>query len=436
MHITAPPGIGKTRLLRDVFTRLRASGARAIWISAFAGDRGLSYALASDIVGMAGTLSGASGVSTAAASSLIALNPKLSSSFAAPQGHAVGEEALRRRVHAVTELFEALADESPIALFIDDMHWSDTVSRQLLESAFSRVGECRIFLVTSARTVPDGALNLPATESITLDPLDEAQVEQLISSFSSFADRSIATVLVHALHENTGGSPFLILENLHLAMERGILTLHDGEWIFRDPQQLIESISRADVLEQRLRKLDDRLFRILLLLAVAEEPTSSALVAATLGNDRVAVESGLASLEQHALASTENTRWRCAHDSIADAVLRLAPADDHVAMHGALGISLAESELTDLEEMRVALRHLQLAGHSREVERLFARSVTLARSQRDQRSNVQLASMMLGETSPSEASIRLARSLPLSQRFGIWTPARFAGVLRLHSPRY
>ena len=428
-HITASPGIGKTRLMRDVYTRLRASGARAVWITAFAGDRRLAFALASDIVGKAANLSGASGISTAAASSLIALNPKLSSSFAAPQGRAVGDEAFRRRVHAVTELFEALADETPIAVFIDDMHWSDTVSRQLLKSSFSRIGDCRIFLVTSARTVPDGSLNLPATEAITLDPLDEHQVGQLITSFGSFADPHSATAFIHAVHEHTGGSPLLVLENLHLAIERGLLELRDGEWIMPHTAALIESISRGDVLEQRLRKLDDRLFRILLLLAIAEEPVSASLIAKALGMEQPVLETHLLTLEQQALVASEKDHWRCSHDSIADAILRLAPPHDRTSMHSAIGIALAETDIADVRHARATIRHLQAAERNADVEAVFGRFVTGARNAGDMRSNIQLAAAVLGEAAPTDAASRLAASLPLRQRFESSVISRIAGIV-------
>jgi DNA-binding SARP family transcriptional activator len=418
IHITASPGLGKTRLLRDAYTRLRASGARALWIGAIAGDRRLAYALASDIVGKAGNLSGAGGISTAAASTLIALNPKLSSSFSATPDRSVDDEAMRNRVHAVAELFEALADEMPIAVFIDDMHWSDTVSRQLLKSAFSRVGESRILLITSARLIPDGSLNLPATVNISLEPLDEDQVWQMVSSFASIADKIIGQRFIHALHEHTGGSPLLVLENVHLALDRNLLDIRDAAWHFSDVDLLVDSISRGDALEQRLRKLDPRLFHILLLLGIAEEPISVTMVTSASGADRATVEADLGRLEQHGLAASEGDSWQCAHDTIAEAVIRMAPERDHSALHAALGTTMAHAT-ADLDSLRIAMRHLSAANNRGDVERLFARSVKMARASGDRRSNTQLAASMLGEISPSHEASRLVASLPVTQRFGI-----------------
>jgi DNA-binding SARP family transcriptional activator len=422
IHVSAPPGFGKSRLLKDVFTRLRASGARAIWVSTLAGDRNLAYGLASDIVGRIGQLSGASGISTAAASSLIALNPKLSSSFSATPDRSDGEEALRHRVHALTELLEALADETPIALFVDDMHWSDTVSRQLLKSAFSRIGDCRIFLVTSGRTVPDGNLNLAATDLISLEPLDRDEVKQLVSSFACLPDTPFSDEFVDTLHDHTGGSPLLVLENLHLAMERGLLELKDGDWSYGNRVSLIDAVSRGDVLEERIRKLDEQLYRMLLLLSVAEEPVPVPVMSSALGSDQSSVEGSLAVLEQHALASSSAGEWRCSHDSIAETVVRMAYPQERVQAHHALGTARLQSSY--LPHLRLAIRHLNASGDWDKTNEAFVRAVAIARLAGDQRSNIQLAAAMLGESLPSDTANRLAASLPLSNRIRLSTVMR------------
>jgi hypothetical protein len=411
-----------------VFTRLRASGARAIWVGAIAGEKRLAYALASDIAGRIGVLSGASGVSTAAASSLVALNPKLSSSFSANPDRSEGEEALRRRVHAFNELLEAVADEAPTAVFIDDVHWGDPTSRQLLKSSFARIGDCRILLVTSARLVPDADLNLPVTERLSLEPLDRGQVRELVSGFGSLPPDHWSMRFTDLLHEHTAGSPLLVLDNLHLAIERGLLSLENGEWRIEDAGPLLESISRGDALDQRLKKLDMRLFRTLLVLAVAEEPTTAAVIAAALAEPKAAVDSDLATLDHQGLAASLGDEWRCAHDSIAETMIRMIPGDQRAALQGALGSALSRSASSDLGELRVALRHLEVGGRREEIEELFSRAIAIARASGDRRSNLQIAAALLGETTPSAAAARLVESLPLSQRIGLSGPGKVAAM--------
>jgi DNA-binding SARP family transcriptional activator len=428
IHVSAPPGLGKTRLLRDVFTRLRASGARAIWIGAFAGERRLAYALASDIAGRLGQLSGASGISTAAASSLVALNPTLSSSFASSPDRTEDEEALRHRVHAMTELVEAVSEESPLALFVDDLHWSDPVSRQLLKSAFARIGESRVLLITSARTVPDSDLHLPSTETMVLNPLDREQVFALVSSFAALPEGNSTSSFISSLHEHTSGSPLLILENLHLVIERGLLRIADAHWEISDNAQLLEALSHGDALEQHLRKLEPDVFRTLLILAVAEEPKSPSIIAQAARSQPAVIEANLSALEQQGLATSSGDLWRYAHDTIAETAIRVAGPADVKAAHEALGRALLQVQPADSALLRLAIRHLEAAGRKDESSAAFARAVSLARASGDRRSNLKLAATMLGETLPSHSANRLVMSLPLSLRIPVRRPVAWTAV--------
>ncbi len=429
LHVSAPPGLGKTRLLQDVFTRLRAGGARAVYIDTIAGDRRLAYALASDLAARVGVLSGASGISTAAASSLVSLNPSLSASFAASPDRADGEEALRRRIHAFTELLEAVAEEAPLALFVDDLHWSDPVSRQLLKSVFSRVSNARVFLLTSARVLPEGELHLPSSEIITLDPLTFEQIGQLIGGFGTFPEETWVQPFLTEMYSQTRGSPLLVLENLHLALDRQTLRLEDQAWSCPDERALIDSISRGDVLERRLNKLDSRLFDALLLLAIAEEPVTSRVAGIALARDRAQLETDLADLEQLALANFSGDRWKCSHDTIAEAALHIGGDAKRRTSKAALGVALASPPDASSHELRLALQHFVEAGRMDEAEPVFRRCLAMARSSGDRRSNTQLAIAMLGESVPSATRRHLIASLPLTQRIGLSSPARFAAAL-------
>lgn len=429
LHVSAPPGFGKTRLLQDVFARLRAGGARAVFVGAIAGERRLAYALASDIAAKVGVLPGASGISTAAASSLVALNPTLSSSFAAAPGRADGEEALRRRIHAISELLEAVAEEAPFALFIDDLHWSDPVSRQILRSVFSRLSTTRLLLITSARTLPDGELHLTSSEMVTLDPLSPAQVRDVISGFGSLPDAPWVSLFLSEMQNQTGGSPLLVLENLHLALDRKTLRLRKQTWECTDQAALIDSLSRGDVFDRRLKKLDGRLFDALLLLAIAEESVSSRVAGMALARDRASLETDLSDLEQQAMANSSGDEWKCSHDSIAEATVRLAGEEKRKRVQGALGAALASPADADARQLRLALQHLIESEHLDEAENVFVRATAAARASGDRRSNLQLATAMLGESIPSPTARRLVGSLPIVQRVGLARIAALSAAL-------
>ncbi|HUR00755.1 MAG TPA: AAA family ATPase [Gemmatimonadaceae bacterium] len=428
VHVSAPPGLGKTRLLQDVFTRLRAGGARAVFIRGIAADRRLAYALASDVAAKVGVLSGASGISTAAASSLLALTPSLSSSFSAAPDRASDEEALRRRIHAISELLDAVAEEAPLALFIDDLHWGDAVSRQLLKSVFSRIGGARLLLITSSRTQPDGDLHLPGGETLALLALTRSQVSELVCGFGSLPDAPWVTRFLNELHTQSNGSPLLLLENLHLAFDRGSLQLKDQHWGCLDEKALIDGLARGDILEQRLMKLDRRQFETLLLLGLAEEPLDIAVIADALKRDRAAIEADLSDLELQAMSSSEGDIWKVSHDSIAESAVRMCDTVTKRKVLGDLGVALSRSAGADPHRLRLALHHLIDSGKTDEADNVFRRFVSTARRNGDRRSNIQLAIAALDESHPSPVTKRLVASLPIMQRVGLTNRARIAGA--------
>ncbi len=220
VHVTATAGLGKTRLLQDIHARLRAAGARTVYVRAHAGERGIAYTFAGDLAGALAALPGAAGVSPGVASALVSLNPSLSSQYSAPAHSAKDHEVLRHRSVALTELLAAVADEGPIALLVDDLHWADNESRLLLAALSARLQGNRVLLVTTARPMTERIFEGTPT-MLSLAPLDERQVTALVTSIAALPDESWARELPGRLAWATGGSPLLLLESLQLGLERG-----------------------------------------------------------------------------------------------------------------------------------------------------------------------------------------------------------------------
>ena len=161
--VTAPAGMGKTRLLQDLRARLVLAGASVVYVRANPGDRHVSYAYACDMAAALAAQPGATGVPPEVAGSLLALNPTLSNIFSANADHAVGQEAFRRRTVALVELLAAVAEQRPVALLLDDMHWADPVSVKLLEGVRTRLQGQHVLLVTGR--APGLAVVLPPIRS-------------------------------------------------------------------------------------------------------------------------------------------------------------------------------------------------------------------------------------------------------------------------------
>lgn len=416
VHVSAPAGLGKTRLLNDVHGRLRASGALVVYLRANPGDRRIAYLLAGEMGRALGTLPGAAAISPAAASALVALHPGLSSHFSAPMDQSTGDEALRRRTMALSELVAAVADEAPFALLVDDVHWSDSASTQMLLGVLERLGPARLLVVTTARTAREDLMAASASHRLVLEPLTVAQVGALLASLGELPLEDWTDAFVAALHGTTGGSPLLVLETLQLALDRGSLTLDEGRWACGDPVFLITEFQAGGALRHRIAQLDAESRDLLVLLATAGAPLAIARVARAAGQSVEDTEARLGGLERRGFVTRTRNDWEPTHDQIAEIAVEAAPLAVLTAAHSALGRVLASDAEFDQRVYPRAAHHLAAAHEFAELDRLFGGWVDLARARGDHRTATALAAELLGGDADAGPVRRMVHSLPVSRR--------------------
>ena len=144
-------GIGKTRLLGEVHQRARAQGFTVLAGSCLhLGEGSLPFAP------IAGALRGLHrsarnrAPDVAPGDAATGLEPLLPGS---PAGHdAAVPPAPGRVFEAVLELLEGLADEGPVLLSVEDLHWADSSTRDLLAFLSGTLTDARVVLVATFRS--------------------------------------------------------------------------------------------------------------------------------------------------------------------------------------------------------------------------------------------------------------------------------------------
>lgn len=412
VHITAPAGLGKTRLLEGLSARLRAQRgqkARIVAIRATPAERALPYAFAAQLVGTLCRMRGAAAVSPDTASTLVALAPGASAYLNAQPDPSIGDDALRRRALAVSELVAAVADDTPVALLIDDVHWMDGPSRSLIAALAERAEQSRLLLVTAGRPSDRFIELAPRVRLLTLDPLTADEIGALIMSIARLPADTWAEQLPLQLRAASSGSPLLVLETLQLAIERALLVLRDGQWRCADGEALAAALGAGRAMQQRLAALPPAARDTLLRLSVAGAPIADdelELVLTTDGRESLAV------LEQRGFVLRTDGTTRPAHDEIAAMTVDLSSTGDRTHAHTVVAEWLERTAGDDLSRLARAGWHRWRVKDTPRLDRGFARLVERSRVSGDRLAVRALAQETLGPDASDDDVRALVARLP------------------------
>jgi len=415
LRLAGAAGLGKTRLLADVHARLRSLGATAVHVRANAGEQRIPFALLSELALALSALPGSAALSPGTAGTLVALDPRLSSRWTAAPDRSAESDALRRRGAALEELVAAVADEQPVAVLVDDLHWADAESRQALAAVLPRLARHHALVVTAERPGSAAEVGAADTESLALEPLTSPETAALLASLGALPAEPWAASLPRDLHAAARGSPLLVLETLRLALEHDVLTRADGAWGCPDPAALGAELARGAALRRRIADLERHQAWLLLLLALAGAPMPAAQLAAATGREEPAVGDDLTMLEVRGLVARDRGEWQPGHDEIAALAVEGAGAGTLDAAHRALGRAFVSGAGDDANLLKRAGKHLAVADDEAGLKGAFERWARLARRRGDQRGLGTLAADFLGEAA-GRAPVRLASSLPLAAR--------------------
>jgi predicted ATPase len=130
------------------------------------------------------------------------------------------EELRHRQLAALTNLVMAGARSQPVVLTLEDLHWADPTTLDVLRGIAERGALAPLFVLATARPefrAPWGARSHHAV--ISLVPLDHNQVRHMIEELA--ARHALAKEVIEGVTERTGGVPLFVEEVTRLLLERG-----------------------------------------------------------------------------------------------------------------------------------------------------------------------------------------------------------------------
>ena len=178
---------------------------------------------------------------------------------------------------AVVGLLEEASKQRPVVLFLDDLHWADKPSLQLLRHVMANSSASRLLILGTYRDAELSSAH-PLTEAlgtlvreqgvstIDLKGLEDTGVIAFMESAAGHQLDDAGVGLAHQLYRETDGNPFFVAEVLRNLSESGeiVQDATTGRWTANDtegPLSLPPSV-RA-VIGSRLARMGDRATKVL-----------------------------------------------------------------------------------------------------------------------------------------------------------------------------
>jgi hypothetical protein len=211
--IVGPPGIGKSRLARELVQR---ADARVLVGRCLSYGEGITYWPLAEVVSQLGEVRSA--LETEAEGELAA------SRIEAALGAAASAASSEEIAWGFRRLFEALAARRSLIVVVDDIHWAEPTLLDLIEYVGAFASDAPLLLLCMARpdlfeVRPTWAAPKPNATVVTLEPLEREQTEVLVEELRDLSETTRGRIV-----EAAEGNP-LFVEQL-VAMQAEV---EDGE---------------------------------------------------------------------------------------------------------------------------------------------------------------------------------------------------------------
>lgn len=267
--LAGEPGIGKSRTARCLADLTKARGGQVLWGRCFDAEWTPPLAPWLEAVGRWAADHDPDRLRAelgppAAAAALAALVPAIRAALPAlpPPAPLSADEERVRAYDAVADLLLGLARRQPLLLVLDDLHWSDAASLELLRYLGRSLATAPLLVLGAYRGDEIGGHH-PLSAILAdlhretplrlyaLGGLDRRETGELLHRL---AGEPVASSLVGAIHAETEGNPFFVRELFrHLAEERRLAPTAD-----RGEPALGAGITLAGVIPEGVRQVVGR----------------------------------------------------------------------------------------------------------------------------------------------------------------------------------
>ena len=327
MCVPGEPGMGKTTLVEDFLSDLRASGQNCIIARGRCSERlAGTEAYLPWLEALDGLLRGADGqsrVSLSGTESIVQTTKRLAPTWYAQAmplqpddssverllaERAASQERMKREFGA---LLEELSEYRPLVIFFDDLHWADVSTIDLLAYLASKFDSMRALIIATYRPsdlllakhpflhVKPDLQSRGVCREIKLEFLSHSEIEKYLAL--EFPEHRFPAELPALIHSKTEGNPLFMADLVRYLRDRGVIAEQKGRWVLAQSLPAIERDlpeSVRGMIERKIAQLSEEDRRLLVAASVQGYEFDSAIVARALDLDPADIEERLETLER------------------------------------------------------------------------------------------------------------------------------------------
>jgi adenylate cyclase len=379
VSVVGEPGVGKSRLLGE----LRPEGAAREVRVACGGERAFGPFLAVVETILGGTPCDLDDLKERAAQlgvdedDVVLLGSFLGLAGAPPAVRGADEQRKQQVFAGVWKFLLAVTQDTPTFVAIEDVHWADESSRELLEFLLERLSGAPLMLVLSYRPgleqVERAELRASHT-AVRLEPLSPNESVELARGFLGVAE--LPADLERLVAARAEGNPFFIEELLQALVELGSLAVVDGRAVLAKVEVEIPDTVQGTILA-RIDRLDARTRSVLQHAAVLGRGATTDLLEAVVRDGSVDGELAMLARAQLLVVPTPGV-WAFKHALIQEVTYETLLLRHRRELHEKVARALEERAGVDPSLLEALAEHYAKAEAPEQARRYAVAAGDLA----------------------------------------------------------